>query len=105
LIEPKFYADYLENLLGEINRRLIDRSGDVSELWHNLICKSISSKKFLIDKNRLQMKFFLQMQLLYLEEELGKRLQIAQLPAIINMLNRYQIRLADSFLLKLNDYI
>jgi len=40
-----------------------------------------------------------------LEEELGRRLQIAQLPALINMLNRYQIRLPDSLLIKLNDYI
>ena len=77
LIEPKYYADFIENLMGEINRRLIDKTGDISELWHNLICKSISSKRFLFDKNRLQMKFFLQMQHLYLEEELGKRLQIA----------------------------
>ena len=89
LVEPKIYADYIEKLLGEINRRLIDKSNDVSELWHNLICKCLASKKFLLDKNRLQVKFFLQMQLLFLEEELGKRLQIAQLPALINMLNRY----------------
>lgn len=48
--EPLNFVRYVEAILGEINSRMQDKSKDIPDSFVYMICKSISSKKFLLDK-------------------------------------------------------
>ena len=32
LVEPKPYSEYIEKILGEINKRLVDKSNDITDI-------------------------------------------------------------------------
>ena len=49
LVEPKPYSEYIEKILGEINKRLVDKSNDITDIQRNLVCKCLASKKILFD--------------------------------------------------------
>ena len=51
------------------------------------------------------MEYFLNYQLYFLQEQLGKRVQLNHIPVYVNMLNRYRVGIPDSLVNTLDNYI
>jgi hypothetical protein len=70
----------VELFLEEINERLIDEEKELKDYQAYLICKSITSKLFLLDKTQPQVKTYLMLQSHILEAEIGKKICIEHMP-------------------------
>lgn len=105
LNEPVEFVNYIELLIGIINDRIIDKKQAIEQWQIMLICKAICTKRIFLDSSKPQMSLFLQLQLIILQGELGRKIQIEHLPPILNLITRYKLNLKESFLEQINEYV
>ena len=61
LKEPRKLVNLVELLIGEINERIMDPNSGIKDYQQALLCRCFTARPFLLDKDRPQVKIFLQL--------------------------------------------